>query len=261
MPIDLSTIQSLILDMDGVLWRASDPIGNLPAIFAGITRRGWKVALATNNATRSIGMYVERMAGFGVTVEPWQIINSAQAVARLLKNRFPQGGPIYIIGERGLLEALQEQGFYPADEHVLAVAASMDRSLSYDKLRCATLLIRGGALFVATNPDRTFPTPDGLVPGAGAILAALETATDVAPLVCGKPAPEMYRMALERLGTAPEHTLVVGDRLETDIAGAQVIGCRTALVLSGVSSETQGRQWQPAVDWIGADLQTLVNTP
>jgi len=68
-------------------------------------------------------------------------------------------------------------------------------------------------------------------------------------------------MALERLGTAPEHTLVVGDRLETDIAGAQVIGCRTALVLSGVSSETQGRQWQPAVDWIGADLQTLVNTP
>jgi len=160
MPIDLSTIQSLILDMDGVLWRASDPIGNLPAIFAGITRRGWKVALATNNATRSIGMYVERMAGFGVTVEPWQIINSAQAVARLLKNRFPQGGPIYIIGERGLLEALQEQGFYPADEHVLAVAASMDRSLSYDKLRCATLVDpwRRSPLSPPT-PTRTIPHP------------------------------------------------------------------------------------------------------
>lgn len=260
MSLNLSTIQSLILDMDGVLWRANEPIGDLPAIFKSIAQRGWKVALATNNATRSINMYVERLAGFGVTIEPWQIVNSAQAAARYLKKRFPQGGAVYAIGERGLLEALGEQGFSIAETGVLAVAASMDRTLSYNKLRTATLLIRAGALFVATNPDCTFPTPNGLVPGAGAILAALETATDVAPVVCGKPAPEMYHMAIERLGTAPEQTLVVGDRLETDIAGAQVIGCRTALVLSGVSSEAQAKAWQPAVDWIGTDLQTLAHS-
>jgi 4-nitrophenyl phosphatase len=261
MSLELSTIQSLILDMDGVIWRASEPIGDLHAIFERIAGRRWKVALATNNATRTIGMYVERLASFGVNVLPWQVINSAQAAARFLKAHFPRGGPVYVIGERGLIEALEEQGFHHSEANALAVAVAMDRGLTYDKLRRATLLIRGGALFVATNPDRTFPTPEGLVPGAGAILAALEAATYQQPVVCGKPAPEMYRMALERLGTPPEHTLVVGDRLETDIAGAQVLGCPTALVLSGVASRQEAEAWQPAPDLIVEDLTELANTP
>lgn len=261
MSLNLSQIQALILDMDGVLWRASEPIGDLPDIFAKISRRGWKVLLATNNATRSIRKHVERLASFGVTVQPWQVINSAQAAARFLKERYPQGGAVYAIGESGLLEALEEQGFQHSEVAPLAVVVAMDRGFTYDKLRLATLLIRGGALFVATNPDRTFPTPEGLVPGAGAILAALEAATYQQPIVCGKPAPEMYRMALERLGTSPEHTLVVGDRPETDIAGAQALGCRTALVLSGVASRQEAEAWQPPPDLILEDLTQLVNMP
>ncbi|MBN2147344.1 MAG: HAD-IIA family hydrolase [Anaerolineales bacterium] len=259
--LDLSSIQALILDMDGVLWRSQEPIGDLPAIFAQIARRGWKVVLATNNATRSISMYVERMASFGVQVAPWQVVNSAQAAARFLQRRFPQGGAVFAVGERGVQEALEEHGFHLAETNVLAVVSSMDRSLSYEKLRRATLLIRGGALFVATNPDRTFPTPEGLIPGAGSILSLLEAASDQQPIVCGKPAPEMYLIALERLAVSPAHTLVVGDRPETDIAGAQAIGCRTALVLSGVVGPQEASCWQPPPDLIIEDLTTLVHLP
>jgi 4-nitrophenyl phosphatase len=255
--LNISTIKGLILDMDGVLWRGSEPIGNLSDIFSRLQERGWKITLATNNATRTISQYVERLQSYGVIVEPWQIINSAIAVAQYLHDRFPQGGPVYSIGETGLIEALDHQGFYQSDEDVIAVIASMDRQLSYEKLRKATLLIRGGAPFIATNPDRTFPTPEGLVPGAGSILAALEAACYKKPVITGKPSPAMYQIALARLGLAPCETLVVGDRPETDIAGAQAIGCRTALVLSGVTSLAEANIWHPTPDLIINDLEAI----
>jgi 4-nitrophenyl phosphatase len=140
------------------------------------------------------------------------------------------------------------------------VVAGLDRTLTYDKLTQAALLIREGSLFIGTNPDRTYPMPGGrLVPGAGAVLAALEAATDVAPVIIGKPAPEMYQVAMERLGTLAGETLVVGDRLETDIAGAQALGCQTALVLSGVTTQAAALAWEPAPDWIEANLTELLD--
>jgi 4-nitrophenyl phosphatase len=254
----LSSIKALILDMDGVLWRGDQPIGDLPANFAEMERRGLKVTMATNNSTQDADQYIEKLAGFGVTVNRWQIINSSEATAIYLKQRFPEGGTIYAVGEKGLLNSLSEYGFYPGEENVLAVVAGMDRQLTYTKLCQAAMFIRAGAPFIGTNADRTFPTPLGLVPGAGAVLAALETATDVKPLIIGKPAPEMYRVALERLKMTPEQTLVIGDRLETDIVGAQSLGCLTGLVLSGVTSEPQARVWQPAPDLIADDLANML---
>ncbi len=164
-------------------------------------------------------------------------------------------GAVFIVGENGIQRALEERGFTPIidpdDETTpVAVVGSIDRSISYQKLRRATLHIRAGAPFYGTNPDKTFPTPQGLVPGAGSILAAIEAATDVKPIIIGKPQPAMMHMALERLGTTPEETLVVGDRLETDIAAGQAAGCKTALVLSGVSTRQQAKDWQPAPDFI-----------
>jgi 4-nitrophenyl phosphatase len=258
-PFDLHTIKALILDMDGVLWRGPEPIGDLPAIFQHIHERGWKVALATNNATRTAAQYVEHLHSFGVTIEAWQVVNSAMAAASYLKDTHPNGGAVYVIGEEGLSEALAEKGFTFADHHVVAVVAAMDRKLTYDKLRRATPLIRAGAPFIGTNPDKTFPIPEGLAPGAGAILAALETATGIAPLIMGKPSPAMYQVALERLGTSAVETLVVGDRLETDIQGAQEIGCRTALVLSGVTTPEQAKLWQPQPDLIAQNLASVVS--
>jgi len=261
--MNLSNIKALILDMDGVLWRDDTPIGDLPAIFARMRERGLKVTLATNNATRTVDEYLDKFSGFGVTLEPWQIVSSATAAADLLGKRFPNRGAVFIVGENGLQRALEECGFSPItdpeDETVpVAVIGGFDRDVTYAKLRRATLHIRTSVPFYGTNPDKTFPTPVGLIPGAGAILAAIEAATDVKPIIIGKPLPTMMYTALEKLGTGPEETLVVGDRLETDIAAGQAAGCRTALVLSGVSSREQAESWQPAPDMIVEDLTTLV---
>jgi 4-nitrophenyl phosphatase len=259
-------IQALILDMDGVLWSENTPIGNLPAIFASITARGLKVCLATNNATRTPEQYLQRLCDFGVAdLELWQILTSPQALAHELSKRFPEQGRIYTIGEAGLTQGLNEAGFTAVDEDnwdaslpIQAVTIGMDRNISYAKLRRAALLINQGTPFYATNPDKTFPTPEGLIPGAGALIAALVTATGVEPLVVGKPARFLMDLARERMQTTAVQTLVVGDRLETDIAGGQAAGCPVALVLSGVTSLEAARAWTPTPDIISPDLTTLV---
>jgi 4-nitrophenyl phosphatase len=255
----IGEIKSLIIDMDGVLWRENSPIGNLLRTFEQFEELKLKVILATNNGTRTPEQYLEKMAGFGVHLRKDQVINSALALVYLLKQQFPNGGPVYMLGEIGLTTALEDAGFYQKETDVLAVIGGMDRSIDFWKLKKATLLIRTGAPFYFTNPDRTYPTPEGLIPGAGAILAALEAATDVKAIIAGKPAPALYEFALDRLGTKPIETLVVGDRLETDILGAQNLGCKTAAVLSGVMTESEARAWLPKIDLILPELADLVN--
>jgi 4-nitrophenyl phosphatase len=251
-------IHALIIDMDGVLWRGEQSIGDLPAIFDEIERKGYKFILASNNATGTVDQYVKKLRTFGVKIQISQVINSGQATAHFLSQQFPQGGPVFMIGEKGLERALAECNFYHAPEDPLAVVVALDRKLTYDMLRQATVLIRAGTPFIGTNPDRTLPSPNGLLPGTGAILAALEAATDVKPTIIGKPQPEMYRVALERLGTTIEETLVVGDRVETDIAGGQALGCPTALVLSGATDDVRARNWDPSPDFILPDLSSLL---
>lgn len=254
-----SNIKALILDMDGVIWRSDKPIGDLPAIFSSLKQKGYAVLLATNNSTRTVAQYLQVIASLGVNLDSWQIVTSSEAVGDYLKGKYPQGGPVYIVGEEGVADALRRRGFYVDTQQALAVVAGMDRQATYQKIAVANRLIRAGAEYIGTNPDKTFPTPDGLVPGAGSIIIAIAAASGVEPLVLGKPRPYMYELGLQRLGLQAEQVLVVGDRLETDIAGAQEIGCRSALVLSGVTSLVDARSWQPPPDWIGADLATLVD--
>ncbi len=260
-PVNLaqkSSIRAIILDMDGVLWREEQAIGDLPWIFNQIQALNWQVALATNNASRSPAQHLEKLRRFGVDLRPEQVVTSGEATAHYLQKRFPQGGNVYMVGENGLEKTLSAVGFTNSEEDVLAVISSFDRQLTYDKLKRAALLVRAGAPLIATNADLTFPMPEGQVPGAGAILAAIVAATQVQPTIIGKPAPDMYRLAIERMGVPEAATLVVGDRLETDIAGGQKIGCPTALVLSGVSSRQAADAWQPAPDWVTEDLTALI---
>jgi 4-nitrophenyl phosphatase len=252
------SIQGLILDMDGVLWRDQQPIGDLHTLFGKINAFGWKTTFATNNATRNIQQYIDGLHSFGVSAETWQVITSATAVTEYLLKKFPAGGGVYIVGEQGVIDACAEHGFYQSEDGVVAVIVGFDRKLTYDKLKTATLLIRSGVPFIGTNPDLTFPTPEGLIPGAGSILAAVTAATGVTPVNVGKPEPVMYQIALERLNIKPEQTLVIGDRLETDIACGQALDCRTALVLSGVSNINQAASWSPPPDIIAADLETVI---
>ncbi len=252
-------LRALLLDMDGVLWRGDQPLGDLPRLFRHIETLGLNVALVTNNATRTPAQYVDKLKHFGVTFPEERIFGSAQAAVAALRQRFPNGAEVYLVGEEGLAQAVEQAGFRLGADNAQAVVVALDRGLTYDKLRQATLLIRRGALFIGTNPDRTYPTPEGLVPGAGALLAAIEAATDTTPWVVGKPAPLLFQLAMERLGVQPEETLVVGDRLETDILGGQRAGCATALVLSGVTDEAQAKAASIQPDLIAPDLTHLLS--
>ena len=259
-----SHIKALILDMDGVVWRSDTPIGDLPAIFRRIEERGLKYVFATNNGTKTPEQYADVLAKFGVRVHPSQVVTSALGVADMLARKFPPGTKVFMIGEDGVRAALEDKGF-----DILSVESApeaeffvigIDRQISFDKMREATLLVRRGVPFYATNPDKTFPTPRGEIPGAGAWISVITTATDVEPIYAGKPFPFMMELSLERLGTQRDETLVIGDRLETDMAAGQSVGCPCALVLSGVSTRVQAQTWTPAIDIIADDLSSLVGS-
>ncbi len=259
----IKNIKALIIDMDGVLWQDTSPIGDLPSIFARIRDHGLRFVMATNNATNTVDEFLDKFQNFNVELEPWQIITSSLATVKKLKDDFPDGGVVYVVGENGIQQALAENGFKvvtdPAnDAHVIAVVVGFDREVTYAKLRRATLHIRANAAFYGTNPDKTFPTSLGLVPGAGAILAAIEVATDTKPIVVGKPFPHMMYIALERLGTKPRETLVVGDRLETDIVAGKAARCKTALVLSGVTTQKQVDTWRDKPNVVAENLSSLI---
>ncbi len=255
-------IKAIILDMDGVLWRDKEPIGNLPLIFQTISKQGLKCILATNNATKTISEYIEKLKGFDVTITQDQIVTSAMATGNYLKQKFSQQGNVFILGSSSLKETLEEYGFFsvedPNQDNILAVVAGLDRDLTYEKLAKATSLVRKGIPLIGTNPDITYPTPNGLLPGAGTIIKAVEIASESEAIIIGKPKPELYLMALRQLEITPQDTLVVGDRLDTDILGAQEIGCLSALVLSGATSYEQAQLWYPKPEFIVKDLESLL---
>ena len=261
--MNLKAVRTLLIDGDGVLWRANDPLPGLVDFFAVLAERGMAWGLLTNNASLSIASYVEKLAGFGVQAQPDQVFTSAVVAADYLQQVCPPGSPIYVIGEAGLKEAILAAGFivHSGEEQpdkAAAVVAGIDRALTYNKLKVATRLIRGqGVLFIGTNPDTTFPTPDGLVPGAGSILAALAAATGQEPLIVGKPAPTMFQVAMQHLGAARETTAVLGDRIETDIEGAQALGLGTILVLSGVTTREEAERSSIRPDLILEDITAL----
>ncbi len=257
-----SNIKALILDMDGVIWRSDAPIGDLTEIFRRIESRGLKYVFATNNGTKTPEQYVATLEKLGVRVFPQQVITSALGVAHMLSHKFARVTKVFMIGEDGIRMALEEKGFdvLPVEnaQGAQVVVMGIDREITFDKMREATLLVRRGVPFYATNPDKTFPTPRGEIPGAGAWISVITTATGVEPIYAGKPFPFMMELSLERLGTKKEETLVVGDRLETDIAAGQMIGCPCALVLSGVSTREQAELWKKKVDIIADDLASLI---
>ena len=257
-----SNIKALILDMDGVIWKADAPIGDLPATFKRIRERGLKFVFATNNGTKTPEEYQQKLAELGVDIDASQVVTSAMGIAFMLAQKYPRGTKIFMIGEDGIRVALEEKGFEILSvenaPQAQAFVMGIDRSINFQKVAEATLLVRAGIPFYTTNTDKTFPTPRGEIPGSGAWISVIQTATNVEPIIAGKPFPFLMELSLEKLGTSKEETLVVGDRLETDIAAGQSVGCPTALVLSGVSTKAQADAWNPKMDVIAASLADLV---
>ncbi len=256
----LRDLRALLIDMDGVLYRGNTPLPGAAEFLTWLTERSFPFLLLTNNSTLDAWGYERKLAAMGIGVPASQIVTSATATADYLARNLPAGARVLIVGESGLEAAVAERGFAISAEAPQAVVAGLDRQVTYAKLRTAALAIRAGARFIATNPDRTLPTEVGDVPGAGAIIAALVAATDVAPLMIGKPEPPMLEMAVARLGQPRERTAMLGDRLETDILGGQRLGLPTILVLSGVTRQAppQGAELQPT--WVFGGVQELLAT-
>jgi len=239
-----------ILDMDGVLWRADQPLCDLTSLFNKFGAHKIKVTFATNNATKTLDEYILKFQKMGVGIDSEQIVTAAMATSNLLKEKFPSGGPIYIMGSPALEKELRNNGFYCSETDPQAVVVGMDRELTYEKLNKTTGLVRTGLPFYGTNPDVTYPTPEGLSPGAGACIAAVEISSGVKAIMAGKPNPYLFTTAMQKMNSIPEETLVIGDRLETDILGGFRAGCKTALVLTGVSSSADVESWDPKPDLI-----------
>lgn len=228
-----------VLDLDGVVWRAGEPIPGSPDAIRSLREAGKGLCFVTNNSSQGAEAYAKRLAEIGAGADPSEVVTSAHATVRVLEREVPglRGRAVYVIGGPGLLEAVAGTGVRVVDAaegaDASVVVVGWDRRLTYDKLRVATLAIRRGAIFVATNTDATYPSPEGLLPGNGAAVAAIRTATGVRPIVAGKPEATMMELARERLGGSP--ALVVGDRVETDVLAARAAGWPSALVLSGAT--------------------------
>ncbi|WP_029214542.1 HAD-IIA family hydrolase [Kallotenue papyrolyticum] len=255
----LATIRSVLFDMDGVLYRGAEPLPGVNELLAFLRQQGIAYACITNNATRTPAQIAAALQTMGIGIGAEQILTSALATNFTLRAAAPRGTPVYAIGMAGLTEPLFGDGYFiPEETTPRYVVVGLDLELTYTKLRTAALAIRRGATFIGTNPDRTLPMPEGLAPGAGSILAALEAATDRKPMIIGKPERAMFEAALALLRAEAATTLMVGDRYETDILGGAGAGLKTALVLTGVSTRDEALAAPLPPDLIVEDLPTLL---
>ena len=226
-----------LLDLDGVVYLGRTVVPAAAQSLAEARAAGMRLAFVTNNAARPPEAVAALLTDLGVAAQPSEVVTSAQAAAHYLAARLPSGARVLVVGTTGLVDALRERGLEPVDrdaDDVAAVVQGYSPDLTWRQLAEGMLAIGRGVPWVATNLDRTVPSPRGQLPGNGSLVAALRYATGVEPVSTGKPDPAMHRECVERTGA--QDPLVVGDRLDTDIEGANAAGCPSLLVLTGVTS-------------------------
>lgn len=256
----LKQVRAVLLDMDGVVYVGNEPLPGVQDLldYLDATRRDW--CFITNNSTRTPEMFADKVQKMDMKVGPAHILTSSLATASWMAEEFPERGKVYVVGEAGLRTALTGEGFTLTDDPFEAefVVSGIDFNLVYEMLARAVLGIRNGARFIGTNMDPTYPTERGQIPGTGSVLALLEAASGVKPEIIGKPFPGMYRQAFHKTKSQPETTLMVGDRYETDIAGAIQLGMVTAAVTTGINSREEFEQADPQPDLILSGLPALL---
>jgi len=261
-PVRIREAEAFIFDMDGVLYRGQQPLPGVVEIFDALEARGIPYLLATNNSAASPADYVKRMAGHGVTVSEDLIQTSATATRDFLQAELPAGSRLLVVGAPALGTQLSDgTGFVitdDPDDDVAAVVAGIDQRFNYDTLTRASAAIRRGARFIATNTDATLPVEGGFLPGAGSVVAAIATAGGAAPTVVGKPETIMMTDGVMRLGTSLRGTIMIGDRLDTDILAAHRAGLTTAMVLTGVSTRDDLATSEVLPDYVFTDLPALL---
>ena len=245
--MDFRALKSLIFDLDGVVWRGETPIAGAANAIARFREFGIRPFFATNNSSREAQFFADKLNAAGIEATVEEVVTSSTATALYISRHLPAGLSIFVVGEVGIVRFLEDIGAKvfteanfvageAAPEHVDCVVAGIDREFDYAKLKRAQGYILGGAKFIATNRDATFPIEGGVVPGAGSIISAIETASGVVPISMGKPAPAMLELILETCGLEKHEAAMIGDRLDTDIACAHNAGIGKIFVATGVDS-------------------------
>jgi 4-nitrophenyl phosphatase len=261
---NLANIRAVLLDMDGVLYVGDRPLPGVQDFldYLDATGRGW--LCVTNNASKTPEAFAAKLAQMSVRAAPAHVFSSAQATAGWLAEQVRVDGLIpgkaFMFGMEGLRQALLSEGFALTDDPFAAdyAVAGANFELTYEQLADTTLAIRNGARFVGTNPDSSFPSERGPTPGTGSMLALLAAASGVTPEIVGKPNAPMFELAMQRLGSEPATTLMVGDRYETDIAGAIALGMPTVGVLTGINSAEEFAAQDPPPALVVDDLPALL---
>ncbi len=248
----------LLVDLDGVVYRGADPVPGVAALLAQRAAAGDDIVYVTNNSMHYRADYVTRLAALGAPVTADRVISAPRATALYIIEHEHSIRRVLTVGASGLDREVRDVGLdvvtsaYAAERmakegldgwaaagHPDAVIAGLDPQLTYLRLAAAVDCIRAGARFIATNRDPTYPTERGLRPGAGSVIAAIEAASGVSPLVIGKPEPLLLEEAARAVGADPASAIVIGDGLFTDIAAARAVGARSVLMLTGVSTRAQ----------------------
>lgn len=226
--------KSYLIDMDGVLVRGAVPIPGAAEFLARLTERGARFLILTNNSIYTPRDLQLRLQRIGLDVPDDRIYTSALATAQFLSSQRP-GGTAYVIGEAGLTTALHEAGYLLTEHDPEYVVLGETTAYSFERITQAVRLILAGARFIATNRDVNGPTDSGIVPATGSVAALISAATGVRPYFVGKPNPLMMRTALNTIDAHSEQSVMVGDRMDTDIAAGTESGMETILVLTGVT--------------------------
>ncbi len=231
---EFADVRAVLCDMDGVLVHGSRIIPGASEFLARLRDSGRKFLVLTNNSIYTTRDLQARLARIGLELEPNEIYTSALATARFLQTQRPHGSA-FVIGEAGLTTALYEVGYTQTEHDPDYVVIGETTAYSFERITHAVRLVAGGARLIATNPDVSGPTENGLVPACGAVAALIQAATSAQAYFVGKPNPVMMRTALRTLEAHAAESMMIGDRMDTDIIGGTEAGMRTALVLTGVT--------------------------
>ena len=251
---------TLLADLDGVVYEGKNAIEPAPSVINQFQRDGVKVGYVTNNSSRSPETVAEQLRGFGVETTADQVIGSAQAGVELLATLIPAGSKVLVVGGDGLREAVTDAGFAlvsSSDDEPAGVIQGFAPDVAWNHLAEASYAIQRGAKWVATNQDWTIPREKGMAPGNGTLVSAVHTAVGILPPVAGKPEPAIFHTALRELGATK--ALFVGDRIDTDISGANRAGIDSAVVMTGVATrkELLGLKPENRPVYILADMSDL----
>lgn len=257
----LKDIHALMIDIDGTLLRGNLALPGLVEFLDFLNTHDIQFQVASNNATKTLAAYHQKISAFGANLSIENILTSSTVTALYLQEKYP-GGKVYMIGQSGLEEALTQAGIQiiaGMNGKADAVVVGGDYSLTYEKLKYASLHIQQGAEFIGTNPDLLYPTDEGMVPECGMTLVALETATEVKPIIMGKPNRFMFDQGMKKMGVDSHSTAMLGDRLETDIQGGKNAGMKTILVETGIDNQETviSKGIQP--DLVVKDLLELIS--